>query len=125
MVLKAGHRLIIALLVSTIFTILFCLPGSDLPDEGLFSKIPFFDKWVHIGIFCTTIIVWRWAMQLFTLKQLSILVLLAAVYGYLIEIIQYNFIPGRSFDWADLAADIIGSTIGCFLWARWHIYIKK
>ena len=125
MALKASARIIIALLAMLFFTYLFCLPGSDLPKEDWFSKIPLFDKWVHTGIFFTIICVWSWAMQLFRYKQLSILLLLAALYGFLIEVVQYQFIPGRSFDLADLGADVTGSFIGLFFWLQWKRYKKN
>ena len=121
MVLKSGQRIAVALAGMAFFTFLFCLPGSDLPQTGFFSNIPYFDKWVHMGIFCTIIILWGWAMQLFRYKELSILFVLAAIYGFLIEVVQYQFIPDRSFDLTDVAADIIGALMGLLLWR----YIKK
>lgn len=116
MALKNWQRLAVSLTGMAVFTILFCLPGSDLPEESFFSKIPFFDKWVHMGIFCTIIILWSWSMQLIGYKQLSILLLLAITYGFLIEVVQYQFIPGRSFDMFDVLADSIGSLAGLLIW---------
>lgn len=118
MAMKSWQRLAIALAGMVVFTVLFCLPGSDLPESGFFSTIPFFDKWVHMGIFCTIIILWSWSMQLIGYKQLAILLLLAVAYGLLIEVIQYQFISGRSFDIFDVLADSIGSLAGLLLWCN-------
>ena len=115
MALKSWQRKAVAIAGMAFFTFLFCLPGSDLPEEGFFSRIPFFDKWVHMGIFCTIILLWSWAVQLFRYKELSILLLLAMIYGFVIEVVQYQFIPDRSFDLADVAADMAGGAVGLLL----------
>lgn len=41
----------------------------------------------------------------------------AIAYGIVIEFIQRDFIPNRSFDVWDIAADIVGSIIA-FIWCR-------
>ncbi|HRO69700.1 MAG TPA: hypothetical protein PK951_04945, partial [Chitinophagaceae bacterium] len=32
-------------------TVLLTLPQSSFPSKSIFSQIPWFDKWVHIGMF--------------------------------------------------------------------------
>ena len=102
--------------------ILFTLPGSAFPQSGWMGKV-FFDKWVHIGLFSLFTFLICWAMQI-SLKRGLITAFLAAVtYGILVEVVQDQFIPNRSFDLGDSAADIVCSFIGIWFWNL--RYIKK
>ena len=86
------------------------------------SKI-WFDKWVHIGFFIALVLLWSWALGLYRKKTLFILLLLAALYGLGVEIVQDQFVPNRAIDAGDWIADVVGSTLGIWLWIR--TYIKK
>jgi VanZ family protein len=106
---------LIAPLAWTIFMqVLFCLPGSSLPDESSFH-IPNLDKYVHVFLFATFVSLWcyyfyRRGKSPKTLKLVFFVVwLIAAFNGIIIEFIQLNFIPGRSFDKGDIIADMIGA----------------
>jgi VanZ family protein len=96
-------------------TILFCLPGSAFPKQSWLDQI-WFDKWVHIGLFfilCYTVCwVWNGRDKKFYLKVFCA----AVLYGILIEVIQDQAIPNRSFDIGDWVADIIGSITGLYTW---------
>jgi VanZ family protein len=104
---------IIWLLISTI---LLCLPGSAFPKETWLDKI-WFDKWVHIGLFAIMVTLWCWAYSnkyLLKSKTRSLFILLALiwlVYGFVMELVQGQFIPNRDFELGDVGAD----AIGCFL----------
>lgn len=119
MALNTSYRISIALSALIFFTFIFCLPNDNLPKNDIFSKIPFFDKWVHMGIFSSLIFIWSWALQLFETKLFIKLISIAAIYGLLIEVVQYLFIQGRSFDLTDLLADIVGCFIGLYFWKKW------
>lgn len=101
-----------------ITTILLCFPGHQFPTFDLFDKIQL-DKIVHIFIFfgLTT---------LFILPSNSthylIITLLSSFYGVLMEFIQKYFIPNRSFDIWDIAADIVGSFLAYILITK---YVEK
>ena len=98
-------------------TFLLCLPGSDLPTvEDWFNKI-YFDKWVHVGLFVVLAFLfmlpfvrstlglqqkWHWVIRI---------AIAASLWGITSEVIQKYFIPGRSFDLFDWAADSLGSII--------------
>ncbi|MAK72395.1 MAG: hypothetical protein CMF12_05820 [Idiomarina sp.] len=74
----------------------------QVPTTGA-SKIPYFDKYVHVGVFF---------LLSFTLHQAFALsgrvsFLLLGLYGLLIEIGQ-NYIPGRGSDFYDWLADAAG-----------------
>jgi uncharacterized membrane protein len=113
-----NRKLLTAIGAFIFFTILFCLPGSALPKEDLFSKI-WIDKWVHIGIFTTLLFLWCGVVVPGHFKSYLLLIFFAVLYGYLIEVIQDRFIPNRSFDWGDLLADFVGSVIGLLVWRRY------
>ena len=100
----------------------FFIPGAALPDDQWFSIFEI-DKLVHVFLFGTLVILW--CLPVFhrsTLSLRKLLVLIPAVffgYSIAVEFIQHFFIPGRSFDLADIVADAVGCSIGFFL-MRWY-----
>lgn len=95
-------------------SVLFFLPGSALPKASWLDDI-YFDKWVHIGLFAVLLFLWRSSFP--DKKQYNIVLLIAAVaYGFAVEIIQRDFIPNRSFDLGDVAADTAGTLAGLWFW---------
>lgn len=117
--------------IAWFFLVLFliCLPGDDLPHpQGWMDKI-FFDKWVHIGLFgMLAFLFMRTAgLSASPLKEKKILffkiVLAAILWGITTEFIQKFFIPGRSFDLADWAADTTGILSARFI--AGYIYLNK
>lgn len=94
---------------------LFFMPGSALPKTTWLDQI-FFDKWVHIGLFLLLAYLSGNALQRNDKRVKFAIFLSAVVYGILIEIIQERFVPNRSLDLGDWAADIAGSFLGIWLW---------
>jgi VanZ family protein len=100
-----------------IVTILLTIPGNEFPKTTWLSKL-WLDKWVHIGLFLVLVIVWCRAFaanKTETNNRRNIfirLALLGIAYGTLMEIVQYYFIPFRSFETGDILADGIGAGIG-------------
>jgi VanZ family protein len=101
----------------TIFIqLLLCLPGNDLPSEGLF-QIPQLDKIVHVVFFGLLVGLWSVYFKHKTkdnnkLKRIFFIIfLLAAANGIIIEYIQFYFIPLRSFDQGDIIADLLSASI--------------
>jgi len=100
-----------------ISTILLILPGSAFPKENWLDKI-WFDKWVHIGLFGIMVFLFGWGLlqskkdrQQLKRNFLSI-ALVCLTYGIIMEFIQDNFIPNRSFDYGDIIADFVGCLAG-------------
>jgi hypothetical protein len=96
--------------------VLLCLPGSTIPSGGLF-EIPQLDKIVHITLFGGLTGFWCY---FFYLKGIApgklktiffIIYLLACANGIILEFIQRDYIPNRSFDQGDIIADIIAASI--------------
>ena len=98
-----------------LISILFFLPGSALPKENWFDKI-YIDKWVHVGLFAVLIFLWRSSFN-WDINSYNLFLLLAAVlYGFLVEVVQLNWIPNRSFDMYDVLSDASGSIVGLLVW---------
>jgi len=113
-----------------ISVILLTLPGTAFPQEDWLDKI-WFDKWVHIGMFGLLVILWCLAIHSlrkgnsnkYLVRVFWITAIIFVGYGIIMEFIQKNFIPYRSFDLGDILAD----AVGCFSGLIFSIkrYIKK
>jgi VanZ family protein len=115
---KKGIR-VFALLWLLAISILFFLPGSALPDEGLFN-LPYFDKYVHFGLFAVLLFLWRFFFD-GAAKFTWILLGLAFCYGLAVEVIQHYWVANRSFDMLDVAADMLGAAAGLIVWTSRYI----
>ena len=102
-------------------SILFFLPGSALPKDKIFDVLSF-DKWVHFGLFAVLLFLWRFYLPVDN-KYNWWLLLTALCYGFSVEVIQYYFIPNRSFDLGDITGDMLGAMAGVWFWTK--RYIKK
>jgi len=103
-------------------TVLLCLPGSAFPKQNWFDKI-WLDKWVHLGLFAVMVVLWCRAITAAGNRNNSIFLQITFyvfLYGVVMEFVQKNFIPNRSFDVGDIVSDLIGSAIGLFVVMRWH-----
>ena len=96
--------------------ILLCLPGSTIPSGGMFD-IPQLDKVVHIILFggCTGL--WCYFFYLkgkpaSSLKTIFFIIyLVVAANGIILEFVQRDYIPNRSFDQGDIIADVLSASI--------------
>jgi VanZ family protein len=110
--------------IITVF--LLTLPGSSFPKSHFFD-IPYFDKWVHIGLFGTLCFLFSFPIVYFTISDQQkkywfwIIVLLGISYGIIMEFVQKYWVVNRSFDEMDMIAD----AIGCFLALLLSIQILK
>jgi len=94
--------------------LLTLLPGSLIPHISWdFISI---DKTVHIILFSVLVFLGLMAtkqgkLTLFKAKPVLLNITAALTYGYIIELTQ-SFIPQRSYDFADLTADCVGTLVG-------------
>jgi VanZ family protein len=99
---------------------LTCLPGKDVPKISWLDII-YFDKWVHMGLFggLTFLFCWPFYKSSFSEKQRIYyfikIALAVSIWGLTIEFIQRFYIPGRSFDLLDWAADSFGALIALLI----------
>ena len=96
--------------------IALCLPGSTIPDTQGFP-IPAFDKIVHVILFGGLVGLWCFYLSKkswgdFETKRAFFRVyLFAAFNGIIIEYIQRDYVPNRSFDQGDIIADVLSASI--------------
>ena len=103
------------LIVASIIFYLCCLiTPSDIPSVEIVFFIPT-DKLVHFimffglsGVASVNYILVRKG-NIIILKLIALAILVPILYGGLIEIIQKEYIDGRSGDWYDFLADALGS----------------
>jgi VanZ family protein len=107
------------------------MPPSGIPELSIFSGIPFFDKWVHAGLFFVL------SMLLLTglgKQKLRLpgrfapvwpVLLLCVLYGMATELFQLFPFTGRQASLYDWIADIAGSTAGAGIYSLWNsIFVK-
>jgi len=73
------------------------------------------DKWIHLVLFLVLVFLWCKAYITKTKKVFIIITSLSIIYGVAMELVQQYFIPFRSFDYADMIADSVGSIAGYFI----------
>jgi len=106
----------IAIVWTVMIQVLLCLPGSTLPSGGMFD-IPNLDKIVHVILFGGFTFLWCYFYYLkqWSSSQLAVIFFViyvaAAVNGIVLEFIQRDYIPNRSFDPGDIIADMAGSSV--------------
>ena len=88
----------------------FELRTTDLPD------VPMRDKWIHLveyfvlGLLCTHAAIRTWPSHA-RWRTAAVGILIASAWGLSDELHQ-AFVPGRSSEMLDLAADVLGATLG-------------
>ena len=105
---------------------IFYLSSGPAPDVP--PPFPYFDKLVHFCIytgfsfFVARAVSVQW--QRVDRFILWLAIVISAVYGASDEFHQY-FVPTRSAEVADWAADLLGSVAGAFLFATYNYWILK
>ena len=97
------------------------MPGSDVPKVGWLDSIKNLDKFVHAVLFggLTFLFMLPYFKSGFSFLQkrnyLIRVSLAAIVWGITVEFIQRFYIPGRSFELLDWAADSLGVVIAFWI----------
>ncbi len=112
--------------ITWFFVVLFlmCIPGNELPKVDDWLNQIYFDKWIHTGVFGLQCILFCMPFNKSVVKinkrvQYFMLIALGiSVYGLMTELIQKYWIPGRSYELLDWAADSLGAMIGFFFSKR-------
>lgn len=96
-----------------LMSFLFFLPGKDVPSIGWAERLHL-DKIVHFSLFFGLVFLFFWPVLRSDLpgnkkwKWLFVISGIAVFYGIFTEVVQHYFIPGRTFDIWDWAADSTG-----------------
>lgn len=110
--------------------VLLCLPGSDIPSVDDWMNKIFFDKWVHTGLFSIMAFLFMFPFIKSSLPAkekwhyLIKIAIATSIWGITSEVLQKYFIPGRSFDLFDWAADSLGALIA-FLYGRFLLLKQR
>ena len=90
-------------------------PANSLPHVPFFSGA---DKLVHICMYLGLSFLACWIYDIGHQRIRFIYSLLAAVfmYGVLMEILQHTMHNGRSFDFKDMIANLVGAIIGTLIY---------
>src|SRR5690625_3010730 len=109
--MKKTTHFLPAVIWTAVILILTLMPSSDVPDTVL-SRIPYFDKFVHFGIFAGFVFLWgigyRHKDKKIQLVFLARIILVAVLLGLAIELLQKELVSlHRSFDWWDWLADVV------------------
>lgn len=100
--------------------ILFMMPSSGIPRVRL--PLPHADKIIHLGFFALFCFFWMAANPTRDRGYAWVLLLTSLYFGWIVEYLQGHWARGRSQDYFDLLADILGSGLGIAgfrLLARW------
>lgn len=116
MIKRVLSNIFFAVACTVALQVLLCLPGADFPSGGVF-EIPHLDKIVHFLLFGGVTAVWCYYYYLKGKTPARLVViffiiyLLSAADGIIMEFVQRDFVPNRSFDPVDMVADILASSI--------------
>lgn len=117
---KKYNRLLPAYLWLMVTIGLLILPGSAFPEETAFSGLPI-DKIVHIVLFMLLVWLFCRGARFKTptpsrrVIKCAIIFVAASLLGLLLEFVQRDYIPNRSFELADVYADTVGAFLGVLL----------
>lgn len=117
--------LIFGLIYTIVITIVFVLPGKDLPKH----ELPI-DKLAHVILqLCLAVI---WLMYVYvrnefgvTVKSVVLILIVCLIYGIVIEIIQQRFVVYRQADIWDIAANTLGLILGCIVFYKTKHFLRS
>ncbi len=95
-----------------VLAILTYLHFMTPPSIGI-EDIIGIDKLAHLLMFLLTMI---WFVNITPNPYWNVVGCLLVLYALILEWMQMQFFPGRSFEWLDLLADFLGVVISISLW---------
>lgn len=108
-------RVLLSMLYLFILMIFSFLPSRILPEWDL---LPGLDKLVHLCMYFGLTIMASWTFHAEEkLKRIIYIVLLATLWGLLMEFMQLVMDSGRAFEWMDELSNSAGVVIGAVLYA--------
>lgn len=112
-----------SILLAGFIVILSLLPGNTMPHSSLFS-IPFFDKFVHFGMYgslgMVALLEFR-CLQICLKKELLLLLLIFCL-STLMEVLQSALVATRLAEWLDLVANFFGLIAAYAAYAFFRVF---
>ncbi|MGE5402208.1 MAG: VanZ family protein [Ignavibacteriales bacterium] len=90
------------------------LPGKDVPSLGISDKIEHFTAYMILSVLLCFTYMFQRRFSILYLRPFLMTIVTVTLYGAMDEIHQL-FVPGRSCDPLDLAADVTGATLGLLI----------
>ena len=116
------YALLIAIAYTALLAIASLATVSDVPDLG----ISFADKIFHFGAYAVMTVIWFY--YFFTLKMTTkaesiiIAVIIAVIFGMIIELLQGTITESRQADFNDVIANNVGILVAALI--LWFLPIK-
>jgi len=113
---------------AAIILVLCGMPPQDV-DKVKFFDLPYMDKIVHFALYFVLAMLVMAVLTLNSHLKTSrwtyiITITICLLYGWLIEVLQRAFFPGRSFEWLDVVADTAGAVVGVLLYKKVSRWVK-
>jgi len=87
------------------------------------------DKIGHFGVYLILVILFleakRWIGEIIEKKYILSVIIGSAVYGIVLEYVQYAFFPNRYFEYGDMLMNVLGSMIGYYFYLVYLKYVLK
>ncbi|MEX2593893.1 MAG: VanZ family protein [Anditalea sp.] len=117
------NRILPAVVWLTLILAATLSPGDQVPKT---PDIIGFDKFIHLGLFLILTFLWhrtsntgKKSQKLKKGKIITNYLVFGVLFAILVEYLQQH-IPGRSFDYGDMIANITGGTFGTFCFYILH-----
>ena len=113
--IKPWLRKAIGAVYLIVIALLSLWPANSLPHVSLFSGA---DKLVHICMYLglSFLACWIYGNARQRIRYMYILLTAVFMYGALMEVLQHTMRAGRSFDFMDMIANLIGAIIGTLIY---------
>ncbi len=113
---------LLAILWTLLILFLCFIPARSIPKVD----VPLADKWTHFILFAVFAYLWLLSVHKFRKMHLIIVLLAAAILGWLVEFIQGSLtFLGRSQEHMDTVADAIGGLIGVIIFYLLYLFRRR
>lgn len=100
-------------------SVLSLLPSSRLPKIRSWSEIFTADKFAHAFVYAIFAVLLYLNVGAKSKHPAKLAILIAALYGALVELLQHFSPTGRAFELADILANLLGACLGLGLYMSW------
>ena len=116
------HALIIAIIYTLLVAFVSFMSLSSFRDLSIVTHQ---DKLVHVLMYLFFTFFWYNYLEAYTNKALLIAIVLAGLFGTVVEVLQGGLTAERQFDYYDISANILGALLSIILVNRLKKHVKK